>query len=231
MGKEIETASPQNSNPILFTELLNRRWLSKNVFEIELSRPESFEFEAGHTICFIHQSIERYYSLLSTPQDPHLALCVYHVPQGQFSPILANAEIGARFEFTGPHGYFTFKPSPRKPIFVATGTGIAPFVSLARSGIKNFTLFHEARIADELYYQSFFEEIQSTYFPCLPSPENARPKPEGMFQGHVADCIKANLPHKTYDFYLCGEREMIREVTLLVDELYTGSYVFTEVFF
>ena len=52
-----------------------------------------------------------------------------------------------------------------------------------------------------------------------------------MFQGHVADCIKANLPHKTYDFYLCGEREMIREVTLLVDELYTGSYVFTEVFF
>ena len=34
--------------------LLKRQWLSKNVFEIELSRPASFEFEAGQTIRFIH---------------------------------------------------------------------------------------------------------------------------------------------------------------------------------
>jgi NAD(P)H-flavin reductase len=213
------------------TELLKRNWLSKNVFEIQLSRPAAFEFEAGHTIRFIHQSIERYYSLLSTPQDPHLALCVYHVPEGQFSPILANAEIGARFEFSGPHGYFTFKPSRRHPVFVATGTGIAPFVSLARSGIKDFTLFYEAGTADELYYHSYFEETQSTYYPCLPSPETARPKAEGIFQGHVTDCIKANLPRKTYDFYLCGDEEMIRNVTLLVDDRYQGSHVYTEVFF
>lgn len=231
MEKEIESYATQTGNRIQTTELLNRQWLSKNVFEIELSRPAAFEFEAGHTIRFIHQSFERYYSLLSTPQDPHLALCVYHVPEGQFSPILANAEIGARFEFTGPHGYFTFKPSQRNPVFVATGTGIAPFVSLARSGVKNFTLFHEARTADELYYQSFFEEIKSSYHPCLPAAKTAMPKLEGMFQGHVADCIKANLPRKTYDFYLCGHGEMIRNVTLLVDDWYAGSHVYTEVFF
>jgi ferredoxin-NADP reductase len=229
--KEIETLSPKNADAVLTTELLKRQWLSKNVFEIELSRPASFEFEAGHTIRFIHQSIERYYSLLSTPQDPHLALCVQHVPQGRFSPILANAEIGSRFEFTGPHGYFTFKPSPREPVFVATGAGIAPFVSIARSGIKNFTLFHEARKAEEIYYQSVFKKIKATYHPCLPSPETAIPKPEGIFQGHVADCIKANLPRKTYDFYLCGHGEMIRNVTLLADDRFTGSYVYTEVFF
>jgi len=229
--KEIESPPPQKTPPVETTELLKRNWLSKNVFEIQLSRPASFEFKAGHTIRFILQSIERYYSLLSVPQDPHLALCVYHVPEGQFSPILANAEIGARFEFSGPHGYFTFKPSQRNPVFVATGTGIAPFVSLARSGVKNFTLFHEARTADELYYQSFFEEIKSSYNPCLSSHHTARPKAEGMFQGHVADCIKANLPPKSYDFYLCGHGEMIRNVTLLVDDWYAGSHVYTEVFF
>ena len=222
---------PQNTDKVQTTELLNRRWLSKDVFEIELSRPPSFEFEAGHTIRFIHQSIERYYSLLSTPQDPFLGLCVQHVPGGQFSPILANEEIGAQFKFTGPHGYFTFKPSQRNPVFVATGTGIAPFVSLARSGIKNFTLFHEARTDEELYYQSFFKKTKSTYYPCLPPSENAIPKPEGMFQGHVADCIKTNLPRKLYDFYLCGHGEMIRNVTLMVDDLYSGSLVYTEVFF
>ena len=231
MEKENESLPPQKTPSVQTTELLKRNWLSKNVFEIELSRPASFEFEAGHTICFVHQSIERHYSLLSTPQDPHLGLCVQHVPEGRFSPILAKAEIGARFKFTGPHGYFTFKPSQRAPVFVATGTGIAPFVSLARSGIKNFTLFHEARNAEELYYQSVFRKIKATYHPCLPSPETAIPKPEGIFQGHVADCIKANLPRKTYDFYLCGHGDMIRNVTLLVDDLYSGSYVYTEVFF
>ena len=231
MGTEMPPPPPEDTRWIETTKLLNRRWLSKNVFEIELSRPESFEFEAGHTIRFIYESKERYYSLLSTPHDASLKLCVHHVPEGRFSPILANAEIGSRFEFTGPHGYFTFKPSRRDPVFVATGTGVAPFVSLARSGIKNFTLFHEARTAEELYYQSFFKKVNATYHPCLPPSKTARSRPEGLFQGHVADCIKTNLPRKTYDFYLCGHGEMIRNVTLLVDDRYSGSYVYTEVFF
>lgn len=231
MGAEIRSSPPEDARRVKTSQILKRQWLSKNVFEIELSRPASFEFKAGHTICFIHQSIERYYSLLSSPHDATLELCVHHVPEGRFSPILANAEIGSQFEFTGPHGYFTFKPSQRAPVFVATGTGIAPFVSFARSGIKNFALFHEARAAEELYYQSYFKKIKSAYHPCLPLSQAAVPKPEGMFQGHVADCITANLPPKTYDFYLCGHDEMIRSVTLLVDDRYPGSYVYTEVFF
>jgi ferredoxin-NADP reductase len=231
MGTEMQSPPPEDTRRIETTTLLKRLWLSKNVFEIELSRPESFEFEAGHTIRFIHQSKERYYSLLSTPHDDTFKLCVHHVPEGRFSPILANAEIGSRFGFTGPHGYFTFKPSQRDAVFVATGTGIAPFVSFARSGIKNFTLFHEARTAEELYYQSFFKKLKTTYHPCLPLSKAAASKPEGMFQGHVADCINVNLAPQTYDFYLCGQREMIRNVTLLADDRYSGSYVYTEVFF
>ena len=231
MGKEIELPSPENARKIETTELLKRQWLSNNAFEIGLSRPASFRFAAGQTIRFIHQSIERYYSLLSTPDDPILGLCVQHVPEGQFSPILANAEIGAKFKFTGPHGYFTFKPSQRDAVFVATGAGVAPFVSFARSGIKNFILFHEATAAEELYYQSYFKKIKSTYHPCLPSSKTTALKPEGMFQGHVAACIEANLPRRMYDFYLCGHREMIRNVTLLIDEWFSGSYVYTEVFF
>lgn len=231
MGKEIESHAPGKANTVQTTELINRQWLSKNAFEIELTRPKSFAFEAGQTICFLHESLKRYYSLLSAPNDPVLKLCVHYVPKGHFSPILADVEIGSRFKFTGPHGYFTFKPSQRDPVFVATGTGIAPFVSFARSGIKNFTLLHEATTSEEIYYQSYFKKIKSTYHPCLPSTQTAAALPEGMFQGHVAACIKANLPRTTYDFYLCGHGEMVRNVTLLADEWFTGSYVYTEVFF
>ncbi len=231
MGKEIESNVLKPGSPVQITELLNRRWLSKNVFEIELTRPKSFDFKAGQTICFLHKSIKRYYSLLSTPDDPNFTLCVHDVPEGHFSPILADAEIGFRFEFTGPHGYFAFKRSSRQAVFVASGTGIAPFVSMGRSGVTDFILLHEVTSAEDLYYQSIFEKIASSYVACILKAAVPDLLPTGAFSGNAASYLIKNLPSGSYDFYLCGEREMIREVTLLVDDRFAGSYVYAEVFY
>ena len=231
MENEIESSSPKDAPKIETTELLKRQWLSKNAFEIQLSRPASFAFEAGQTIRFIHQSIERYYSLLSAPDDPFLSLCIYNVPGGQFSPLLADAEIGARFKISGPHGYFTFKPSSRQAVFVACGPGIAPFVSMSRSGVADFMLLHEAARVEDLYYQNAIQEVTSNYVPCILESGTPDHSSTGAFKGNTASYLIQNLQPGIYDFYLCGEREMIREVTLLVDERYAGSHVYTEVFY
>ena len=230
-GEATVSTPKDNTGEIQTAELFQRRWLSQNAFEIELTRPASFTFKAGQTILFMHESLSRYYSLISTPDDQIIAFCVHLVRNGGFSPILANAKIGSRFKFTGPHGYFTFKPSSRTPVFIATGTGIAPFVSFARSGIRDFILLHQAISADELYYQSDFIQITSKYFACLsetPVKESSCPN---VFCGKISDCISNNLPSRSYDFYLCGDREMIQDVTLLADERFPGSFVFTEIFF
>ena len=231
MGKKPVSATPENPGPIQTVELLKRRWLTKNVFEIELTRPPSLEFKAGETVRFIHESMERYYSLLSAPDDPTLVLCVYYVPRGNFSPVLADAQIGTPFSVTGPHGYFTFNRSERSPVFVATGTGIAPFVSMGRSGVADFIMLHEVEFAEDLYYQELFRKIASNYVPCLLKPSAADPSPPGTFHGNAAGFLRKNLAPASYDFYLCGEREMIRGVTLLVDERFPGSRVYTEVFY
>jgi len=231
LGNKTASTPPDNPGAIQTVELLHRRWLTKNAFEIELTRPPELVFSPGQTICFVHESMERYYSLLSTPDDSNLTLCVCHVPQGDFSPLLANAEIGFQFKLTGPHGYFTFKSSSRKPVFIATGTGIAPFVSFARSGITDFTLLHQAISADELYYQSYFQKITPKYFSCLPETPSKKSSFPNLYGGKISECIRKNLRPGSYDFYLCGEREMIRDVTLLVDEIYPESRVYTEVFF
>jgi len=231
LEKNAVSPPPDNSDAIQTVELLQRRWLTKKAFEIELTRPPSFEFKPGQTIRFIHESMVRYYSLISTPDDPTLVFCVYYVPQGNFSPILANAKIGASFRITGPHGYFTFNPSERPPVFVATGTGIAPFVSMGRSGVTDFIILHEVESVQDLYYRNLFRKIASKYIPCLLVPPAADLSPSGTFQGKAAGFIKENLPPASYDFYLCGERDMTGEVTLLADEHFPGSYVFKEVFF
>jgi len=62
-------------------------------------------------------------------------------------------------------------------------------------------------------------------------PSSDDPLPPGTFQGNASGFIKKNLPPASYDFYLCGEREMTRQVTLLADEHFPGSHVFKEVFF
>ena len=231
MEKETTLMLPDNTGMIQTVELLKRRWLSKKAFEIELSRPPSFEFKAGQTILMIHKSIKRYYSLLSTPNDPNLTLCVHHLPEGRLSSVLAGAEIGYQLKLTGPHGYFTFKPSIRMSVFIATGTGIAPFVSFARSGITDFVLFHQAISADELYFKSYFQKITPRYFSCLPVTPGKESSSSKLYHGKISECIRKNLHPGSYDFYLCGEREMIREVTQLVDEIYPESRVYTEVFF
>lgn len=212
-------------------EVLNRIWLSNLTFEIKLSRPPSFEFLPGQSIRVVHQRLERDYSLVSGPADPTLALCIRNVPDGSLTPHLATAKVGSMISFTGPHGYFTFRPSNRPPLFIATGTGVAPFASMVRSGVKGFILLHGVQGTSELYYEALFRTVSERYVPCLSGSVTGSARPEDVFKGRVTDYLKGNFPFGLYDFYLSGRVDMVREVTHIVDELFPGSMVYTEIFY
>ena len=210
------------------TELIGRRWLSKHSFEITLTKPKSFVYIPGQWIRLAHHGAERDYSLVSAPADPNLALCIRKVAGGKFSPDLSNAPIGSNFRFNGPHGYFSFRPSARQAIFVATGTGLAPFVSMVRSKVTGFILLHGVNTASDIYYESEFKSDAIQYIPCVSATDTVS---DAHFRGRVNQYLRRYLPPGQYDFYLCGRREMIRDVTLLVDEKFTGSLIFTEIFY
>lgn len=212
-------------------QLLSRRRLSEKAFEIELTRPESFAFMAGQRITIQEGAIERDYSLVSPPDVPTLSLCIRQVPGGHLSPVLGSKRIGARIRFSGPHGYFLFRVSPRQAVFVATGTGIAPFVSMARAGCRGFTLLHGVQTRSELYYREVFTGRADAYLPCLSGISKGPSSGDPWFRGRVTEYIASRLPRDTYDFYLCGREEMIRDVIYLVDEGFPGSHVYTEIFY
>lgn len=210
------------------SDLIERRWLSDKSFEITLTKPKYFEFMPGQWIRLIHHPIERDYSLVSASTDPNLALCIRNIEGGILSPGLSNAPVGSCFNFNGPHGYFTFRPSTRPAVFAATGTGLAPFVSMARSGVTGFILLHGVRSAKDLYYTSVIKSAAKQYVPCLSGTDSLSGE---FFRGRITDYLRKNLAPGLYDFYLCGRREMIRDVTFLVDEKFPGSLIFTETFF
>jgi ferredoxin-NADP reductase len=213
---------------IYTTELLKRRWLSKKTFEAVLSRPAGFEFTPGQRIRLLHQSLERDYSLINDTADSNLALCVRSVTGGRFSPLLSTAAIGKSFQFTGPHGYFVYRKSVRQPIFIATGTGVAPFSALARSGVKGYLLLHGVRQQEELYYAALLRQKSRQYIACL---TEETPAGTEFFHGRVTDFLETQLKAGAYDFYLCGREDMIRDVIWLVDDKFSGSLVYTEIFY
>ena len=117
--------------------MIDRRWLSKKTFEIKFSKPPSYVIKPGQRIRIYYQAMERDYTPVSAPGDSEISFCIRKVDTGKFTPLLSAAEIGTRFDISKPAGYFTFKPSRRPPVFVATGTGIAP--SAADSGAPTIT--------------------------------------------------------------------------------------------
>jgi ferredoxin-NADP reductase len=218
--------------PLLYTsELVHRRWLSTKAFEIGLSRPAGFDFQAGQGICIVYEGHTRHYSLTNAPAEPVLSLCVRHIREGLFTPVLAEADLGTRFEYTGPHGYFLFRPSQRPAVFVATGTGIAPFLAMFRSGITAAFVLHGVRTAAELYYGQFLSTLPVTYIACLSEAITSAGLAASVYAGKVTGYIKNRLDRRAYDFYLCGRQNMVRDVTLLADAHFPASHVYTEVFY
>jgi len=209
------------------TELIQHRWLSKKTFEIKLHRPAAFNFKPGQRINLRYENVERDYSLASSPDEPHLALCIRHVGGGILSPALGRAKIGTNLCINGPHGYFTFKPSARPAVLIASGTGIAPFRSMVGSGVAPDFILHGVETSAELYYAKDLQPASGNYIPCL----SQSGKSQSYFEGRVTDYLQRHLTPANYDFYLSGRREMIRDVTHLVDELFEGSLIYTETFY
>jgi NAD(P)H-flavin reductase len=219
----------KEKEPVYATEFLERRRLSENTFEFIFTRPADVDFTPGQHLRFIYQNMEREYSLVSLPSDETMTLCVRNTRTGNFSSILASAMPGDKFYVTGPHGHFVFRPSVRIPIFAATGTGIAPFVSMVRSGVNGFIMMHGVQTPQELYYEHLFRDAACLYVPCLSASRGSAP--DDAFHGRVTTYIQDVLTNASYDFYLCGRADMIRDVMFLVDERFPNSRIYSERFY
>jgi len=211
--------------------LLERNWLSKTTFELTFSRPLNFEYVPGQRIRILHQNVARDYSLISSHHDPELVVYLRLIEKGLLTPVLADLAYGSSVTASGPFGYFNYHSSGRPAVFVATGTGIAPFVAFVRSGARPMILLHGVRSLEALHYQDELFAAAETYVPCLSSPVPPAGSDLDVYEGRVATYLTEHLPQAVYDFYLCGRRDMIREVTHLVDRHFPGSNVFSEMFY
>jgi CDP-4-dehydro-6-deoxyglucose reductase len=143
-------------------------------FELE----DELSFVPGQYVRITYGDEEpRVYSVASSPNADHMELCVRRVPGGELTPTLCDrAESGDELFVRGPFGEeFTLRePSPRAMVFVATGTGVAPFKSMIdytfeegrdryESEPRDVWLFLGSSWEDHLPYHGAFSELAAEH--------------------------------------------------------------------
>ena len=115
--------------------LIEAREIAPNTRHFEFESPDwKAAFVPGQflsvTATIGEDEITRAYSIVSPPDGNRFALCANLVQDGHLSPLLFSLSPGYEIDFKGPYGAFILRRPVSDSIFVATGTGIAPFRSM-----------------------------------------------------------------------------------------------------
>ena len=209
-------------------------------FGFEALGVERLEFVPGQFTSFTDmiegKEITRAYSFASAPSGTNrFELCLNRVEPGHLSPRLFDMKAGDRIEMRQPLGTFVLRQPPRDSIFIATGTGIAPFRSILQAHLKAsspaFTLLFGVRYKSHLLYREEFEEMAQRYpnfrfWPTLTRPDAGWKGLKGRVQAHLAEAIGER---RDLDFYLCGLKEMVDNVrSVLKSQGFDRKQIFYE---
>jgi ferredoxin/flavodoxin---NADP+ reductase len=182
--------------------------------------------------------IRRAYSIASSPEDREfLEFYINLVPRGVLTPRLFNIGHGDRIWLGSKvAGSFTTKsvPDEANVILIATGTGLAPYVSMLTSspGLarqRRVALIHGVRHSWDLGYRSVLTALQNdrpnfTYLPVVSRPQFEINPWTGAI-GHVQDLWNSAAfehalglrpsPLNTHVF-LCGNPDMIESMVAIL---------------
>ncbi|MBP3009775.1 ferredoxin--NADP reductase, partial [Acinetobacter baumannii] len=152
------------------------RW-TPTLFSFTMTRPSHFKFTAGQFarigLKVGDELVVRAYSVVSSPFDETLEFFSIVVPDGAFTSNLQHLKVGDELYLEKiPYGYLTLaryqQPLPHDLWLLATGTGLAPFLSMLQdfetwSNYQKINLVYSVRTAAELAYVDRIQEIAETF--------------------------------------------------------------------
>jgi ferredoxin-NADP reductase len=198
-------------------------------FVFEVPGVDCFEFTPGQWISLSAvldgKEITRAYSLASEPaRGNHFELCLNKVGDGHFSPYMFALRPGDEVEMRAPMGTFVLREPHRDSVFIATGTGVAPFRSMLRAflreGSPHFTLLLGVRHEEDLLYRDEFAQMalntaQFRFLSTLSQPSPEWTGRRGRVQMHLEDALAGR---QDVDVYLCGLKAMVDDLRTILKE-------------
>jgi len=196
-------------------KILEIRNLTKSTYVLRIER-NNVKFVPGQYVSIGKAGTidKRDYSVYSSPDDDYLEVLIREVREGMVSKELRKMQPGDEIELEGPFGFFQLKKDEvkdKKFFFIASGTGISPFHSMAKKYPKaNYQVLHGVRYGEEAYEKEHFKS--ANYTVC------ASREGKGDFYGRVTDYLNLNKVPKDSLYYLCGNCDMINDVFDILEE-------------
>lgn len=210
-------------------KLVRKENLNKKVAMIELGGIDNFEFLPGQFISLkVSDKNFRSYSIASSASErDSIKLIVSIGHRGLGSDFINNAQVGDQMEFVGPSGRFVLPEQlSDKLIFVATGTGLAPILSmlfkLKEDGYKGRV---ELLFGVRDHSESFYEKVLSDLFTSLQNSDYkiCFSQESGVDGSHfeIGRVTSFLTIDKNAQYYICGNPFMVQDVsqTLLSQEV------------
>jgi Na+-transporting NADH:ubiquinone oxidoreductase subunit F len=196
-----------------------------------LSPEEGISFKPGQ---YIQLEVPKYklskepeyraFSMSSSNKETHsVELYVGLVEKGVVSTYVHEyLKKGDELIMRGPFGDFYYRDSERDILMIATGTGLAPLMSIIRhiraeKIQREITLFFGTRSVEDLYCVEELREMEKqlpsfTFIPIL--SREAEDSPWEGKRGRVTNLIEDLIPEGSdYDVFICGNPDMVDSCT------------------
>ncbi|HQZ58546.1 MAG TPA: ferredoxin--NADP reductase [Acinetobacter sp.] len=211
-----------------------QRW-TPTLFSFTMTRPAHFKFTAGQFarigLMVQNELVARAYSVVSSPFDETLEFFSIVVPDGAFTSNLQHLKIDDELYLEKiPYGYLTLAryqlPAPQDLWLLATGTGLAPFLSMLQdfetwNKYKQINLVYSVRTVEELAYVERIQEIANVFgeghdgfkfVPIITRDPNATLHdrlPTLIANGGLEKAVGIPLNPETSHVMLCGNPQMV----------------------
>lgn len=210
----------------------NTHW-TDNLFSLQI-QADIASFEAGqYTSLALDVDGERVaqpYSILSAPGRQPLEFFFYTQLEGDLSRALSRKVEGdtvwVQYQPAGTMTLAGISTPGKSLCLMATGTGVAPFISMLQTDqpwqlFDHVALVYAARIWDDFRYRELFEDLQQRYperFSLVPFI--SREQRTGALQGHIPDKLRngeleqqlgRQLDPQHSHVMLCGNPGMVKD--------------------
>ena len=248
------------SDNIQTVTVLSKTTWTPTLFSFTVSRPDSFKFTAGQFVRLgvnpsqlkyyqeieasddtsdtaLNEDIFRAYSIVSSPFDEVIEFFSIVIPDGAFTSQLQHLQVGDELLLnTMPFGFLTLaryqKPMPKDLWLLATGTGLAPFLSMLQDlktweDYEYIVLAYSARSTQELAYVEKIKNLQEDFGTLVDNPAKlifipivtrepvdgalSERLPKLLLEGTLEKQAGIALDIDTTHVMLCGNPDMVED--------------------
>ncbi|HEX7054757.1 MAG TPA: ferredoxin--NADP reductase [Burkholderiales bacterium] len=209
----------------------NRHW-TETLFSLRVEGA-ALGFRAGQFVRIAldidGQRVARAFSFVNPPHDPVLEFYGVIVPGGPLSPRLARLAPGdTLYVARNPAGFLVLDEVPPAETLwlVATGTGLAPFLSILRTDepwrrFRKVVLVHAVRYGAELTYRELIAATNAHYVTFVSREAHAGSLagriPAALRDGRLETAAGVAIDERSH-FMLCGNPQMLRDTTAALAE-------------